>query len=460
MKREEKIKQNMTKGAVLPLLITFAIPVFIGNIVQQIYTLADSIIVGQYLGNRSLAAVGATNSLVYLILGCANGVAGGFAVCTAQAFGSGDRKRLRKYTALITKYCVVFSAVVTVLMLVVNKPVLRLMNTPESILGEAADYLSVIYMGIMVSVGLNAMLAILRSIGDSRTGLFLLAGSSVLNIGLDMFFVAVCKMGVTGAALATVLSQLFVAAICLWYIWKHYEMLHFTRADLTEDSQCFLALMKNGLPMGFQVSITAAATMIIQVALNKCDTDCITAFTICTRIQNILTQTFNAIGMAVATFTGQNFGSRDFVRIRKGVQTAVLASLVCAAACIGLTLLFLDPVIGLFGDEVTEEIVSYCHTFMNCCMAGYVPLSLLFVYRNALQGMGYGIVTLMGGACELIARALVVAVLAAPFGYGGICWGHTAAWTLALLPLIPFYYLWAIRRKDILENHGGNINER
>jgi len=439
MNKEKSVAQDMTEGPILSKLIYFMIPVFFGNIVQQIYGLTNSIIVGQCLGNTGLAAIGATDSLTYMVLGCSNGIAGGFAICTAQAFGSGNKEKLRKFTAQIVKYSLIISVSLSIFMVIFNAGILKLMGTPSDIRGYSTDYLTILYIGIPVSMGFNGLLSVLRSIGDSKIGLFLLAISSVINLLLDLLFVVELDFGVRGAATATVLAQLVSFIICLVYTYKKHSDLRFKLSDMKRDLTYLKALLNNGIPMGFQVWITSVATMIIQIALNKCGTSAITAFTIGTKIQNILTQSFNALGITIATFVGQNYGKGDFSRIRKGVKTGILVGFACSFICIVLTIIFLDPAIGLFGKEVTPKIVKYTHMFMYACLVGYFPLSLLFVFRNTLQGLGYGSVTLLGGASELLARFLVVAVLASSMGYSGIIWGHTAAWTMALIPLIPFY---------------------
>lgn len=447
--KRERQSMDMTTGSILPKFISFMLPIFFGNVVQQIYGLVDSVIVGRSMGSRALASIGATDSLTYLIIGCANGVAAGFAICTAQAKGSGDQNALKRYTVLITRFCLMISCVLGLFMVCVTPHLLRWMHTPEEIRPMSVLYLVIIFTGLPVTMCLNGLLAVLRSVGDSRIGFYLMILSAGINIGLDLWLIAGLKLGVGGAAFATVIAQALVLLAGIIYTGRRHPEICFFGADIfpanaktRKLSSCkeIRELMKNGIPMGIQVAITAVATMIIQIALNQCGTDYIAAFTIGTKIQNMLTQLFHALGMTVATYIGQNTGRGDIVRIRQGIRTAMGVGVFCALLCMGVIVLFLDVGIGFFGTDVTEEIRRYCHYFMNCCMIGYIPLSFLFVFRNALQAMGEGRVALGGGICELIARAFVVAFLAPSFGYYGICLGHTAAWTMALLPLVPFYF--------------------
>lgn len=440
MKTQKSIQKNMTEGNILPILLAFAIPVLFGNIVQQIYSLVDSVIVGQNLGANALASIGATDSLTYLFFGCTNGIATGFSICIAQAWGRKDEKDLKIYTALITKYCLIISFALAVILSITTPTILTFMNTPRELKANSSIYLIILFLGMPCSMGLNAVLAVLRAIGDSKISFYMLLISSFTNIGLDILFVAILHMGVAGAAFATVLAQFFVLCASVFYGWKKYPLLHFDMNSLKIKGTYRKLLFKNGIPMGAQVCITAVATMIVQIALNNCGTAYITAFTIGTKIQNILTQTFNALGMTMATFVGQNYGNGDVKRVRKGVRIGIEIGIGCSIFCIIFILLFLNSAISLFGSDVTDKVVSYTHYFMNCCMLGYIPLAFLFVFRSTLQGMGYAGITLIGGTCELIARALIVGLLAKPFGFYGISFGHTAAWTLAAVTLIPFYF--------------------
>lgn len=376
-----------------------------------------------------------------MFFGCTNGIAAGFAICIAQAWGRKDQKDLKTYSGLIVRYSLLLSVNLAVFLVLFTPMILTWMGTPSEVIGYSSVYLRILFAGLPCSLGLNAVLSVLRAMGNSKISFILLFLSSFINIGLDYLLVAVIPFGVAGAAVATVCAQLIVLCIALCYTRKNYPLLHFHKTDIQKKAKHRKDLFRNGIPMGAQVCITAVATMIVQIALNHCGTEYITAFTIGTKIQNILTQTFNALGMTVATFVGQNYGKGDVSRIRKGVRTSLGIGVTCAVFCILVILLFLDPIISLFVSDVSSNIVSYTHYFMNCCMIGYTPLAGLFVFRNALQGMGYAGITLIGGTCELIARACIVALLAKPFGYYGISFGHTAAWTLAAVTLIPFYIM-------------------
>lgn len=303
---------DMTQGSILSLLTAFAIPVLFGNIIQQLYSFTDSILVGRFLGTDALASIGATDSLTYLFIGGTNAVATGFSICTAQAWGRHDMPELRGYTAWIVKYTLILSLACGLLLILLTPGLLTMMQTPDSLKQNSRIYLTILFAGLPCSMGLNSLLSLLRSLGDGKIGFYLLLVSSVSNIGLDCLFLSLFPMGVAGAAIATISAQFLVLCIALHYTGKKYPFLHFSKKDWQTRYAYRISLLKNGLPMGAQVCITALATVIIQVALNQCDTQCITAFTIGTKIQNILSQFFNALGITVATFVGQNYGIRDF----------------------------------------------------------------------------------------------------------------------------------------------------
>lgn len=431
---------DLTTGKPMKLILEFTIPILIGNIVQQFYYVIDSIIVGQFLGMNELAAVGSTGSLTFLVIGWIMGMTGGFAILIAQRYGANDIKSLKHYAAMSGYLCAIMAVIMTVGLLCANGWILDVMNTPAEIYHDTYQFISVIYMGLAATIAYNMIASILRALGDSRTPLYFLVLSSVVNIILDLLFIGVFSMGVEGAGYATVISQALASVLCLIYMIRKYPILRLTKEDAGFSLNSAGKLIAMGAPMGLQFSITAIGTMIVQVALNGLGTVYIAAYTACGRLQNIITQAFPSLGASMSTFVGQNTGAGKMDRVKEGVKADIILTMICCAVSMVAVLVFGDILVRAFVTENIDEVVDNSRIFFYV-MAGFYPaLGLIFVYRNSLQGLGYGLLPMLGGIFELIARVLVIAALAKPFGYLGVCLANPIAWISALIPLIPAYY--------------------
>lgn len=436
---------NMTAGNPLKLILQFTIPVVIGNLFQQIYTLVDTVIVGRYVGVDALAAVGSTGSLSFLVIGWISGMTSGFAILLSQSFGSGDERKLKHYSAMACHLTVAMTVIMTVLFLILNKTLLRLIRIPDDILDQTALYIGIIYAGIAATAAYNMLSAALRAIGDSKTPLYFLAVSSILNIVLDLLFIRTFGMGVAGAALATVISQGISAFLCLVYIGKRCECLCFGREDAKFSWDSAGKMLMMGVPMGLQFSITAIGGMTVQSAINKLGTIYIASFAAAGRIRNLVTQIPVSLGVAMATYVGQNFGADRMERVRSGVRIgAALAIGVGVILAVGLHF-FGGSAVKIFVSEEVEAVTKVSEQYFRLTLWFMPFLSLIFIYRNALQGLGDGIVPMMGGIFELVARVIAVAILAPRWGFTGICLADPCAWIAALIPLIPVYY-WKVRK--------------
>lgn len=431
---------DLTTGKPLKLILGFTIPIFIGNIVQQFYYVIDSIIVGQFLGMNELAAVGSTGSTTFLVIGWIMGMTGGFAILIAQRYGANDLKSLKHYAAMSGYLCVIMAVIMTVGLLCANGWILTVMDTPAEIYHDTYQFIRVIYMGLAATIAYNMIASILRALGDSRTPLYFLVLSSIVNIVLDLLFIGVFSMGVEGAGYATVISQAFASILCFIYMVKKYEVLRLTKEDAKFSFTSARKLIAMGAPMGLQFSITAIGTMIVQVALNGLGTVYIAAYTACSRLQNIITQAFPSLGASMSTFVGQNTGAGKMDRVKEGVKANIILTMICCAISMVAVLVFGDILVRAFVTENINEVVDKSKIFFFVVAGFYPALGLIFVYRNSLQGLGYGLLPMLGGIFELIARGLVVAVLAKPFGYLGVCLANPIAWISALIPLIPAYY--------------------
>lgn len=438
--------KDMTSGNPVKLIVLFSIPLLIGNIFQQFYSMVDTVIVGRYLGVDALAAVGSTSSMFFLINGFVVGIASGFSILVAQRFGAKDNEGLKKAVSSSIILCVFAVIILTSISILFSRHLLHIMNTPENIIDDAATYINIIYSGIFATLAYNMISSILRALGDSRTPLYFLIISSFLNIILDLIFIVNFSMGVSGAAYATIISQGVSAVLCLGYTYKRYKNLRLKRADFKVSKYVYVTHLKIGIPMALQFSITAIGIMIVQSAINVFGSVAIASYTAASKVLQIVMQPAITLGVAMATFCGQNLGARQYRRIKTGVkkctQISILTSIIAGAILMFLGRYF----VGLFIENPSEEILSYAQQVFNYSAYFFIPLGLIFVYRNALQGIGESFVPMMAGVYELGARALVAFTLPNFIGFVGICLSDPLAWIAAAVPLGFVYF----RRINIL----------
>ena len=432
--------KDMTTGRPGKLILGFAIPVFIGSIFQQLYNIVDTMIVGRFVGVNALAAVGSTASIMFCVQGIAMGMTTGFGVMISQAFGAKDEKELRHTVAMSVYLTALITAVVTAALLIVNRPLLTMMNTPVEIFDGAFTYLSIIFAGFCATIVYNLFAAILRAIGDSKTPLYFLLISSVLNIVLDLVFVLTFHMGVAGVAYATVIAQGVSAVLCLAYMLKKYpKVMKPSKEEAAISLRTAQKLMGMGIPMALQFSITALGTMIVQSALNLLGETAIAAYAAAQKLQSFICQPYVALGTAMATYSGQNAGAGNFDRIKEGFKKSMLILFVVVAVTFVLARTLGGLGTMLFVDGAETEVIRLSEEYFAIASWFYLPLASIFIYRNALQGIGYGLDAMFGGVFELAARALLIKIIGTSFGYAGICFCDPAAWVAALIPLIPLY---------------------
>ncbi|MCR4901490.1 MAG: MATE family efflux transporter [Butyrivibrio sp.] len=399
---------DMTKGRPLPIILKFMLPIFLGNIFQQFYNMVDTIIVGRYVGANALAAVGSTGTIMFLVLGFSQGLTTGFTVLTSQSYGAGDLKRVKRSVANGVILAAIVVVITTLLSVSLINSLLRLMNTPEDIFADASAYITTICYGIVASVYYNLFSAYMRAVGNSRTPLYFLIFSAFLNILLDLVFIILFKLGVTGAALATNISQGFSAILCLIYIYKKIPLLAPEKKDWHLESHDTRHQMGVGLPMALQFGITAAGTMIMQAAINMFGSTAVAAFTAASKLGGLLTQEMNAMGQAMSTYSGQNFGNGDVERIKQGVKSTLIANIIYSIIAAIAANLLLTSTLGLFfsGSTPINELIPWAKTYIIVSSLFYAPLSFIFIFRNAMQGCGYGFLPMMGGVVELVARMI------------------------------------------------------
>lgn len=400
---------DMTKGRPMPMMLRFFLPVFLGNMFQQVYNLVDTIIVGHFVGQGAFAAVGSTGTIMFLILGFANGLATGFTVLTSQRFGAKDMAGVKASVANGILLTVIVSIFTTVVGGLAMKTLLHLMNTPSDIYQDAYTYIITIVYGVTCCAFYNLFSSLLRAVGNSKVPLYFLIFSAFLNIAMDLILIAGLGIGVLGAALATVFSQGVSAVLCGAYIYFKVPILRPDRGDWYFHRNATVQQVRVGLPMALQFAITASGTMIMQSAINMFGTVAITGFTAAGKVSNILTQAFPSLGQTMATYCGQNFGKLDTGRIKSGVKVATVLGLLFSIVGAILAAVLLKPAIPLFlgADADVEALLPWARQYMILSATFYFPLAVLFICRDAMQGCGYGFLPLMGGVLELVARVVM-----------------------------------------------------
>ena len=432
--------RDMTHGSPMKLIFGFWFPVLLGNLFQQVYNLVDSVIVGRFVGVNAFAGVSATGSLNFLIIGFLLGMCSGCAIPVAQSFGEGDPHAMRKYFANAIYLCGGLSVAMSVATVLLTPAILRWTGTPEDIFNEAYHYIVYIFGGMTAIMLYNLSSGVLRAVGNTRTPLYFLLLSCAVNVVLDLLFVVVFRMGVTGASLATVAAQLLSGVLCTWVIFKKYDVLRIRGEEWKPDPACMKRLSGMGLPMGMQFSITAVGSLIMQTAVNGLGSAAVAAIGAGSKIYTLFCCPFDAIGATIATWCGQNLGARRVDRVRLGVRLCMGIMSVYAVVALALVKLWGAPLIGLFITGSQAEIVAKALQYLDTVVLFFIPLLTIFVLRNALQGLGFSRVAMFAGLFELVGRAFVAFMLVRPYGFSGAILANPAAWIMADVLLIPAYF--------------------
>ena len=446
MARRE-IQTDMTAGSPFKIILNFTIPIFIGNVFQQFYNMADTIIVGKFVGTGALAAVGSVGTIVFLIIGFLQGLTAGFSVLTAQRFGAGDMKNMRKSVGTACVLSVIITAIMTAGRMLGMKRLLEVMNTPADIFADAYAYIMIICGGIAATVLYNLLSGILRALGDSKTPLYFLILSALLNVGLDLFFIIVFHMGVAGAAYATVISQGVSGIGCLIYIVKKVPLLKMQAEDFRPEGYLVKMEMAVGIPMALQYSITAIGTMMVQSSLNLLGSLSVAAFTAANKIESVVTQAYVALGTTMATYCAQNIGAGDIKRIRRGFKSATIMGSVYGVILAVPMMTVGKYLVYLFVSDNVGDIIGQVDIYLKCVGLFLIPLTVVNVYRNGIQGMGYGLLPMMAGVAELLGRGGVAIWASWKRSYVGACMASPAAWILAGSLLLVMYF-WIMKKQS------------
>lgn len=440
--KNKKTTLDLTNGAPLPLLLRFCLPILLGNIMQQFYNMVDAAVVGQSVGTDALAAVGATGAITFLVIGFVDGMCAGFCIPVAQSFGAGDRSMLRRCIINIIYLAVFFSVVLTVATSLSLDWMLHAMDFPDDIFADSKIYLRVIFLGIPATILYDTGAALMRAMGNSKTPLFVLAIASLVNVVLDLLFVCVFKMGVFGAAVATITAQVISGVVCLIYIIRNYPELYSFESDVEKKFSPSIArrLALSGLPMALQYSITAIGSVLIQAAVNNLGSVVVASVTAANKVQSFVHLPFSTLGVAISTWCGQNMGAGRYDRIKDGIRCGLTIAGIYSIV-MGVVMFFAGEYISLIFIDRTDlrfaEIMDYVRQFLRTNCLFYIPLGVLTVCRFGLQGLEYGVTAMFAGLFEMLARGIVALTFARAYGFDAICYANPAAWFAACLLLVP-----------------------
>lgn len=429
---------DMTEGKVSQKILGFFFPMLWTNLLQQLYSVADTAIVGKGIGDNALAAVGIIAAVSLLIIGFSMGLTNGFSVIIAQSYGSADHSRVRKTVWQSARLCVIIAAILTVFSMIFLKQILQIMQTDSIIMNDTLSYGRIIFGGLAVTVAYNLCSGILRALGDSKTPFKAIIISSTVNILLDILMIFVLKTSVAGAAIATITAQLVSVIICIFKI-KSLTIMKFDKVERVPDKEISLLLLKNGLPMAFMNSLTAVGCMIVQAYINKLGVDYTSAYSVCTKYLNLFMLPSLTAGFTVSAFTGQNFGAKKFDRIREGVRAGLLISFI--------SYIILGAVMNIFSLQLAKLMLSgnnaagFTSDYLRILGFTLIGVNCIFIFRNAVQGMGCPSVPMISGILEMVLRMIAIFILMPRFDFIAVALADAAAWVGALAVNMIAYFV-------------------
>lgn len=430
---------DLTEGKVSLLILRFFFPMFLTNMLQQIYTIADTAVVGKGLGDLALGAVGNMSSLTFLIIGFSLGLANGFSVLIAQHYGARRYDAMRKAVASSIQLSVLITVLLTILSICGLKWILLVLQTPEKMLSDSLTYGYIIFGGLFATIAYNLCSCILRALGDSKTPLIAIIVSTILNISLNCLFIFVMKTGVEGAALATVFSQLLSAFICYLKL-RRIEILRLHRSDFTNNWSDYGQLLKNGVPMALMNSITAIGCMVVQYFVNGLGEAFTSAYSVCSKYINLFMQPACTAGFTMSSFTGQNYGAEKYERIRQGLHVCMTIAVISYVLLGSVMVIFPQTLAKMMLNG--EQQIQLAAEFLPICGIMLFGVDFLFVFRSGVQGMGYPLIPMCSGIVEMVMRITVIVFLIPVFGFRATAYAEAVAWLGALLlNIIAFEYL-------------------
>ncbi len=444
----KQTKENaLTTGNPLTGILLFSLPLVCGTLFQQLYSFADTVIIGRCLGENALAAVGVTYSLNFLILGFVQGCTVGFGVPVSQAFGGSKREEVHRYYWNGLWLSAVISVVFTIVTVILTIPLFRLIHTPAEILDMAVDYIRIIFMGIPLSIFYNHSASVLRALGDSRHPFYFLLVSCVLNIVLDYMLVAVIPWGVAGAAVATVISQGVSGALNCWWLYAKTDDFCVRKKDMGCSAYHMKQLCVIGLPMGFEYSVAAIGAVVMQNAVNALGSVAIAAQTTGEKIRQMFTLPMESVGMAMATYTAQNYGAGRFERIKSGIKSGLVIQYVYCIAAWAVIFLTKGGLVALVLGENTSPVAAGALEYLTRISVLFAIHGSLMVFRNTLQGMGYSIQAVVSGIGELVGRSIGAALTFTELGFVAVCYTNPISWAVALCYCVGMVWMY-LRKKS------------
>ena len=435
--------KDLTVGEPARLIFYFTLPLLAGNVFQQLFGFVDTLIVGRFLGVEALAAVGCTGSLMFLMLGFVGGMTSGFSICTGQRFGAKDFDGVRKSAAICIALSFAASLVLTIIGVMFCRDLLIAMDTPPEILDGAYDFISIVYGGVVMFVFLQMLTNLIRALGDSKMPTVIQATTLCINILLEPVAIIGLDLGIPGSAGATIVALTLGNILCIVYIKRRVSYLHVRREDFAFDKDFWLEHLRIGLPMGFQSSIIAIGAVALQIALNGLGSVAVAAFAAGHRVDGIAVMPMMSFGIAMAAYTAQNFGAKQFGRIVDGVKKCVMMSCTFSILVAVFNIYLGDDIIELFVGTQAAQVVEYGRLFLIVTSLSYWALALLFIFRFTLQGLGQSLVPTIAGIVELIMRIAAAIFLVKWLGFLGACLAAPLAWIGGLIPLAVAFFMTA-----------------
>lgn len=433
------MNNDLLTGKPVKSIVYFALPIMISSLLQFSYNFVDNIIVGRYVSTEALAAVGNVGSINSFIVGTALGLTGGFTIPVAQKFGAQDYKKMNEYIANSISLSFIIGVVIIVIAHLVSDPILHLLKTPDNIFELSSIYINILYFGVPIQMLFNNFVGIARALGDSKRPLYFLIVSVIFNLFLDILLVKTFNMGVAGAAIATVISCFIAALFAGWYVLSKFRVINIKFKNLKPNLKISIVQLKLGIPVSLQFTITSIGSMILQTAINGFGSSAIAAITAAGRVEQIMNVPMSSLGVANSTFVSQNYGARNYKRILESVNKIFILDVILSLFCSAVLVLAGPHVVGWFITESDPQIFTYANQYLYTIGGCYVFVSLLFVFRNTLQGLGFTYANTIAGAGELLGRMFVAYVLTPYFGFAAVCFAGPFAWVLADIPLIVIY---------------------
>lgn len=443
-----KHSESMTEGNIVKSILWFAFPIMIGNIFQQLYNVVDTAIIGNVLGKSAIAAVGASTPIYNLIIGFACGITNGFSVVLARFYGAKDEAQMKKTVTLTYLLTILISLVLTVGILLTLTPFLKVLKTPDKIIGQTAQYLKIIMACSLITMLFNMFSGILRAIGNSKMPLYFLIVASAVNIVLDIVFVKYCGMGFAGAAYATVIAQLVSVVLCILYIYRKCRLLVFDKAYLHWDGALIKELILMGLSMGLMLVVVSIGSVALQRGINSLGEDLIASHTAGRKIDDMFMLPLGTVSTAASTFASQNLGAGKIKRVQKGIQTSIKIALVWSLLSTIISLVFGKPMIAALTGTKEAFIINAGYRFIKWNIPFYFILSFLLVLRSSLQGLGRKIVPIMGSMIELIMKFATVGIITNQLGYFGVCILEPIIWGMSAVLVIADYMRFIREHKE------------